>query len=171
MYSIFLAIVVSLFAEGWERPSVSGTHPLSHRHSVPCVPSHPIYCHQHVPVAYGMHQAFWQVPLSLLSHRWHLPAAAASWEGHMHACVAPMVDFCILQGYDLASSGASLVTGSVTVPESLETAGLLAWGLFSGPWARAWSFSHRQLINTALLEVVQAWLGGFFWPFSTRRPL
>lgn len=38
LYSIFLAIVVSLFAEGWERPSVSGTHPLSHCHSVPCVP-------------------------------------------------------------------------------------------------------------------------------------
>lgn len=38
LYSIFLAIVVSLFAEGWERPSVSGTHLLSYRHSVPCVP-------------------------------------------------------------------------------------------------------------------------------------
>lgn len=61
----------------------------------------------------------------------------------MHACVAPVVDFCILQGHDLASSGASLVTGRVAVPESLGTAGLLAWGLFSGlgkdlerqPWA------------------------------------
>lgn len=56
----------------------------------------------------------------------------------MHACVAPVADFCILQGHDLASSGASLVTGRVAVPESLGT-----WGLFSGlgkdlerqPWA------------------------------------
>lgn len=78
----------------------------------------------------------------------------------MHACVALMDDFCILQGFDLDSSGASLVTGRVAVPESLGTAGLLAW-----------SVSHRQLINTALPEVVQAWLGGFCWPFSTRRPL
>lgn len=38
LYSIFLTVVVSLFAEGWERPSVSGTCPLSCRHSVPCVP-------------------------------------------------------------------------------------------------------------------------------------
>lgn len=39
LYSIFLAIVVSLFAEGWERPSVSGTRLVCHRcPSVPCVP-------------------------------------------------------------------------------------------------------------------------------------
>lgn len=126
LYSIFLAIVVSLFAEGWGRPSVSGTHPLSYRHSVPCVPFHPTHCHQHVPVAYGMHQAYWQVPTHCF------PTVAASWEGHMRACLAPVADFCILQGHDLASSGASLVTGRVAVPESLGTAGLLAWGLFSG---------------------------------------
>ena len=52
----------------------------------------------------------------------------------MHAGVAPVADFCILQGYDLASNGASLVTGRVAVLESLGTAGLLAWGLFFGPW-------------------------------------
>lgn len=52
----------------------------------------------------------------------------------MHVCMAPVADFCILQGYDLASSGASLVTVRVAVPESLGTVGLLAWGLFSGPW-------------------------------------
>lgn len=81
-------------------------------------------------------------------------------ERDVQAHVAPVEDFCILQGFDLASSGASLVTGRVTAPESLGTAGLLAW-----------SVSHGQLINTVLLEVVQAWLGGFCWPFSTRRPL
>lgn len=88
----------------------------------------------------------------------------------MRACVAPVADFCILQGHDLASSGASLVTGRVAVPESLGTAGLLAWGLFSGlgkdlerqPW---------QLTNTVFLEVVQTWLGGFRWPFSARSAL
>lgn len=44
----------------------------------------------------------------------------------MHACVAPMADSYLLQGYDLASSGASMVTGRVAVPENTGTAGLLA---------------------------------------------
>lgn len=44
----------------------------------------------------------------------------------MHACASPIADSCILQGYDLISSGASMVTGRVAVPESSGTAGLLA---------------------------------------------
>lgn len=88
----------------------------------------------------------------------------------MRACVAPVADFCILQGHDLASSGASLVTGRVAVPESLGTAGLLAWA-FSLALARTWSVSHGQLTNTVLLEVVQTWLGGVRWPFSARSAL
>lgn len=37
-----------------------------------------------------------------------------------------MADSYLLQGYDLASSGASMVTGRVAVPENTGTAGLLA---------------------------------------------
>lgn len=57
----------------------------------------------------------------------------------MHACVAPMADFCILQDYDLAFSGASLVTGRVAVPESLGTAGLLALGLVKDLECQPWT--------------------------------
>lgn len=125
LYSIFLVIVVSLFAEGWERPSVSGTHPLSHCHSVPCVPCLTPPTATSMPLwLMGCSRPPGRCPLTA-SLQQPLPADAASWEGHVHACVAPMTDSCILQGYDLASSGASVVTGRVAVPESLETAGLL----------------------------------------------
>lgn len=63
----------------------------------------------------------------------------------MHTCASPIADSCILQGYDLVSSGASMVTGRVAVPESSGTASLLAsigpclWTLSKGleyqPWA------------------------------------
>lgn len=51
-YSIFLAVIASLFAEGWERPSVSGTRPSVTVVQVCLVPRvwpHPDRHHQHLP--------------------------------------------------------------------------------------------------------------------------
>lgn len=126
LYSIFLAIVVSLFADGWERPSISGTHPLSHCHSVPCVPC------LTPPIATSM--PLWLMGCTRPPGRCSphcFPTGSPSQQlqppgRDMCMPVAPMADSCILQGCDLASSGASMVTGSVSVPEGSGTAGLLA---------------------------------------------
>lgn len=69
-YSIFLAVLASLFAEGWERPSVSGTCPsvtVVQVCLVSCVWPHPDHHHQHLHVAHGMPHLPHRCPPGLLA--------------------------------------------------------------------------------------------------------
>lgn len=84
LYTIFLVAIASLFAEGWEPPSVSGTHPSVTTVQVclvSCVWPHPDYHHQHLP------HGSWEdlhlpsrCPTGPLPTEHPPPAATTSWE-------------------------------------------------------------------------------------------